>query len=373
VTRQWTKEEAWEWYRIQPWIRGFNGYPSNCVNRIAMWQKYNHEEVAGQIRYEFDLARSTGLNAVRAIIQFEVWYYEHDSFMANLEEYLHLADEYGLRVMLTLGNDCTVPKEMFVPVKFGEQKIDWGWHSGICRGPHAAGYTSPGYMLADDPAFLPHYYEMVDEIAAKYAKDPRIQVWDIWNEIGNSRRDMMSVPIMERFFEIVRSHDPIQPLTADCYSYNKDTWMPRNAAQLRALELSDIITFHHYGSFQAMVQLIENLREGYGRPLINNEWLNRIEQNNVDEIFPLFYLEEIGSYHWGLIQGFSQTYEPWGRYLREIEDPNYVGTHELLKMQHDLYRFNGLPYIAREIEIIKRFSALADKRFEKRAAQKKGE
>ena len=89
---QWTKEQAHEWYKSQPWIRGFNGYPSNCVNRVAMWQQYKHDEVFKQIEYEFALAQKTKLNAVRAIIQFEVWYYEHDSFMSNLEEYLTLAD-----------------------------------------------------------------------------------------------------------------------------------------------------------------------------------------------------------------------------------------------------------------------------------------
>jgi len=46
---------------------------------------------------------------------------------------------------------------------------------------------------------------MVDEIVGKYAKDERVIVWDIFNEIGNSRRGMLSVPWMERFFEIARS------------------------------------------------------------------------------------------------------------------------------------------------------------------------
>ena len=49
MKRQWTKKEAWDWYNSLSWIRGFNGYPSNCVNRIAMWQSYNHEEVAKQM------------------------------------------------------------------------------------------------------------------------------------------------------------------------------------------------------------------------------------------------------------------------------------------------------------------------------------
>jgi len=95
--KQWTKEQAWEWYNRQPWIRGFNGYPANCRSRVEMWQAYNHREVFDQIEREFALAKSIGYNAVRAIIQFEVWFYEHDSFMSNLEEYFALADKYSIK------------------------------------------------------------------------------------------------------------------------------------------------------------------------------------------------------------------------------------------------------------------------------------
>lgn len=355
----WSAQQAWSWYNSVPWIRGFNGYPSNCVNRVAMWQEYRHKEVFEQIAREFELARSIGYNAVRAIIQFECWYYQHDSFMNNLEEYFALADKFGLKVMLTLGNDCTVPKELFVPVKFGEQNVDWGYHSGIKRGPHAAGLSGPGWSLLDDPKIGKKYYEMVDELAGKYAEDTRLQIWNVWNEPGNGRRGDLSMQPMERFFDIIRSHKPTQPLTADCWHYTSD-FEPASGIEKRALELSDIITFHFYGPYPDMVAIIEKLKSQYGRPIINNEWLNRIENNNVAEIFPLFYLERIGSYNWGLIQGFSQTYEPWGHYFDDYLKPG--STLDLTRWQHDLFRFNGLPYDVKEIEIIKRFCAMADRR-----------
>ncbi|MBE6768356.1 MAG: hypothetical protein E7549_05520 [Ruminococcaceae bacterium] len=364
MTKQWCAEQAWAWYNEQPWIRGWCGYPSNCVNRIAMWQEHNHRAVAEQIAYEFALAQKTGYNAVRAVLQFEVWYHQHDSFMANLEEYFTLADKYGIKVMLVLGNDCCVPRALYQPPKFGEQPIDWGYHSGIRRGPHAGGHTEMGYLPIDDAEYTDAHYRMVDEIAAKYAKDPRLQVWNIWNEIGNSRRGMTSVPHMEKYFEIVRSHDPIQPLTAECWLYD-DERMPYNPAELRALELSDVISFHCYWPLDRTVQIIENLRETYGRPLLCTEWLHRIGNQGVEEIFPLFYLEKVGCYNWGLMQGFSQTYEPHGCFMEQIADPNYHGTAQLHLWQHDLYRFNGLPYIASEIACIQKFAALADVRWAK--------
>ena len=238
---------------------------------------------------------------------------------------------------------------------FGKQNVDWGYHSGIKAGPHSAGLVGPGYCLLDDPEIEPKYYEMVDELAAKYSQDPRLQIWDVWNEPGNGRRDNLSLKAMKKFFEIIRSHNPIQPLTADCWSYTED-FMPKREMEKMAVDLSDVITFHYYGSYENMIIIIENLKK-YGRPLINNEWLNRIAGNDVKELFPLFYLEKIGSYHWGLIAGYSQTYEPWGHYF--VDYLKEGSTLDLTKWQHDIYRFNGLPYDVKEINTIKRFCALA--------------
>ena len=356
----WTKQQAWDWVNARPWIRGFNGYPQNCVNRIALWQKYNHEEVFRQIEAEFALAKETGFNAVRTIIEFEVWLYEHDSFMSNLEEYFTLADKYGIKVMLVLGNDCRVPKD-FYSFQLGEQHVDWGYHSGIKRGQHSNTHSDMGYELIDEPEYREKFFEMVEELAAKYAHDERLQIWNVWNELGNSRRHAMSVPVMEKACEIIRSHDQIQPITVDVWTYTKDC-KPVPGVQERAIALSDVISFHNYSSFGTFVRVLKAM-QSFGRPVFCTEWLNRITGNLVEQVFPLLYLEHVGSYHWGLIQGYSQTYEPWGCYNAEIADPNYNGPHDLTALQHDLYRFSGLPYKAKEVAIIKEFSSLADEDF----------
>ena len=36
-TGPWTKEQAWEWYNAQPWIRGCNYMPASAANRYDMW------------------------------------------------------------------------------------------------------------------------------------------------------------------------------------------------------------------------------------------------------------------------------------------------------------------------------------------------
>ena len=130
-------------------------------------------------------------------------------------------------------------------------------------------------------------------------------------------------------------------------------------AEKRALELSDIISFHFYGSYEDTILLIDRLKREYDRPIINTEWMHRITGNTVQNIFPLFYLERIGCYNWGLVQGFSQTFEPWGHYF--AAQANGVDW-DLTRWQHDLFRFNGHPYDPKEIALIKRLCKMADER-----------
>ncbi len=301
------------------------------------------------------MAKETGYNAVRTIFKFEVWLYQHDSFMKYLDEYFVLADKYGLKIMLVLGNDCCVAKSRWKPVCFGEQKIDWGYHSGIKGGQHAGDFKDAGYQLLDEPEYEEKFYEMVDELAKKYGNDDRLQIWDVWNEIGNSNRKELSVEFMKNTFKILRANNVKQPLTADVWNFNREL----SDYERTAIELSDVITFHFYGDLIRMVEILDKLKRDYGRPIICNEWLNRIEKNDIEVILPLFYFGKIGSYNWGLVQGFSQTFEPHGGHFTwQKNDP----TLDLSRWMHDLYRFNGYPYIPKEIEIIKHFAELSKRR-----------
>ena len=54
---------------------------------------------------------------------------------------------------------------------------------------------------------------------------------------------------------------------------------------------------------------------------------------------------------------YSQSFVPWGHYF--VDYLKEGSTLDLTKWQHDIYRFNGLPYDVKEINTIKRFCALA--------------
>ena len=77
-----------------------------------------------------------------------------------------------------------------------------------------------------------------------------------------------------------------------------------------ALDLSDVVSYHCYGSYQDNVDYLLQLRQ-IGRPAMNTEWMNRLNPTNtVPYLFPLFFLENIGSFSFGFVAGKMCYNEP---------------------------------------------------------------
>ena len=198
---------------------------------------------------------------------------------------------------------------------------------------------------------------MAKELFTEYAHDERIILWNLFNEPGNGRGDL-SMGHLKRIFEVAREVNPDQPLCADVWNPTTPDGPTTNIERL-ALELSDVISFHNYTDYQSNIETIDDLKQ-YGRPMLNTEWLHRIQHNTVQEMFPLFYLENVGCYNWGLVAGLYQTYEPWEKSWQLLDKhPDW----DFTKWQHDLIRPNHRPYDPKEIEIIKHYSKRADEKF----------
>ena len=356
---QWTKEEAWEWYNAHPWIRGCNFIGSDCANRRDQWQSYGREERMKVAESEMALAEKIGFNSVRLIVDFDVWLQERESYMSVLEEYISIAASHGLSVMYVLALEAQLPRgidEEFVPKTLGEQIYAKGYHQG--RFPLTPEeLAKKPYHYLEREGLREKYLEMVTEIVTKYANDERILCWNVYNEPGNVIGNR-SIPLLDILFETVRACDPVQPLTADIWRRVVDG-KARFEEEQHAYELSDVISFHFYGSYLETVLQIEEMRK-LERPLMCTEWLNRIMHNDVKEIYPLFYLENIACYCWGFVVGKTQTHEPWESLWNDYYNPNKKVDYDFTKWQHDLFRINQRPYDPHEIEIIEKFNKIAD-------------
>lgn len=356
MRERWSKEKIWDWYNERPWIMGCNYVPAITVCYAELWRDDVRPEVMESVKKEMVLLEETGINAVRMFLPFNVWYYKRDGFFEMLDEILELLDSHGMTLMPVIFNDCAAfvrPDPVF-PEKLptGWKEYALGHHGGAIENPFIGDKLRTGWILFDEEEWVEPQFEYEKALITRYKDDPRILVWDLWNEPGNSNRHTKSLELLKRAFAIAREIDPIQPLTAGPWQFPAGYGVDENAKletiQQVALDMSDLVTFHLYECFEEVKNATQELKKE-GRPMMNTEWMNRILDNNLLDILPYFKENNVGSYHWGLVAGKSQHFLPWD-YLREI--PGL----DCSKWQHDLYHEDFTPYDEREIAMLKEFS-----------------
>ncbi len=355
MKRKWTESEAWEWQKAVGWLRGCNFIGSDCANRIDMWQSHNnrgHMETAAR---ELALCGDIGFNTVRLLVEFDVWLQERDSFMSVLESYISLCAENGLKVMLTLANEAQLCRgEKYVPKPLGEQEYALGYHQGRLPLTPEQKQLTPYHELEREET-REKYLEMVRMIVGAYRADPRVVCWNVFNEPGITIGAERAVPLIKTMFETVRSMDPSQPLVSDVWYWSDlDDMRPNDRI---SAELSDVVSWHCYKPLRSFVTDLEILQK-LNRPILLTEWLNRVNHQEVGEIYPLLYLERINCWCWGFVAGKTQTYEPWDSIWEQYEKAGGNVRYDLTRWQHDLFRTNLRPYDPAEIKLIRSFNEL---------------
>ena len=359
-TGPWTKDQAWEWYNAQPWIRGCNYMPASSPNRYDMWQVWDSERRFEEMERELALAESIGFNAVRIIIVedngFAVWCEDHDGYMRNLEHFLALCGKHKIRAIMCLGNDCSRPKELWSVPKPGPQPYDIGYHGGRKRSQHGSFPGAVGFISADDPELRPKFFKMCGEVMEKYKDDDRVLFWNIWNEPGNNNRGKVTAPLFKEMFQLAWKIGVKHPCAADLWRGKLEPNL--ETAEGIAAAWSDIISYHTYSPLHSQIKFAKELKAKFGRPMVNTEWLARIRGCDVQDCYPFFAQARIGCTCWGFVAGKYQTYEPWESMWRQVEK-GHRG-FKMTKWFHDLYRPSLKPYDPEEIDIIKHVNAQMD-------------
>lgn len=361
MRHRWTTSEIHRWYQDQDWITGCNFTPSGGMNGgVWLLQEHGHDAAFTDAAREIALAASVGLNSIRFYLPFEVWRYERDTFHRNMGQLLDLLGSYRMTMMPVVFNDCSVPRATFAEAPLGPQPEPVpGYFGGREVSPFDDDVqegSAVGYVLTDEPDLEPLFAEYVRDLATTYGGDPRVLIWNVWNEIGNSSRGEMSLPMMEKTFDWFRRHEVMQPLTAEVWGGGATSalsWVHDPvtfpAVEMRAAELSDIVTFHYYGDYLHAKKLIATLRQ-LGRPLINTEWMHRPYGSAIETHLPLWQREDIGSYFFGFVNGKAQLNHVW-EFIKDLE-----GIDTGLWM-HDIFHTDFTPYDPDEIAVLKACNA----------------
>ena len=324
--RRWTREQAWAWYRKQPWIIGFNYVPSTAANSTEFWSAETFDEQT--IGRELGWGAQLGFNSCRVFMQYLVWKQDLNGLKKRLDKFLGLAHQHGLTTTLVLFDDCAFGDPPLAEPHLGKQRDP-------IPGMILPSWTpSPGHKTLSDSDAWPDLEKYIRDIVGAFGRDPRVLMWDLYNEPSRS------LPLVEATFRWARATHPTQPLTMGPFGG------PAEFGR-RQLELSDVISFHFYGNYDGLRGQIADYKK-HLRPVINTEWMARLQGSQWATDLPLFKQEAVGCYNWGLVNGRTQCQFAW--YHKR-------GTPEPKVWFHDLFHRDGQPYDAAEHEVIRQTTA----------------
>ncbi len=346
---KWTEEEANSWYSKQPWLVGCNFSPSSAINQLEMWQEETFDPET--IDRELEWAEQIGFNTVRVFLHNLLWTQDKEGFLKRFDQFLAIADKHGIGVMVVPFDGVWNPHP-----KLGKQ------HEPKPHKHNSGWIQAPGATILDDPKKQDELRPYIFELVHRYRNDNRIQVWDLFNEPDNpnhhsygagrlktelqvDRKIEMSMRLIKKSVKWAYEANPSQPITIGIWRDNwsdHDKMSPYNKL---AVEVSDVVSFHNYSNLEDVRHRV-NLLKRYNRPILCTEYMARPVGSQFDPIMGFFKENKIGAYNWGFVEGKTQTNYPWDSWDRQY-------TKEPPLWFHEIFRTNGKPYDAKEVQYIK--------------------
>jgi hypothetical protein len=325
--QRWSTQKANTWYAKQGWLRGCNYQPATAINQLEMFQPETFDTAT--INKELGWAEGLGLNVMRVYLHHLLWTADKEGFKKRLDTYLRISSKHGIKTLFVIFDDCW-------------NDTAWvGQQPAPKPGVHNSGWVrDPGTMLFRYPDTIKVLEAYVKDLLTSFKNDPRILMWDLYNEPGNSKQFNQSMPLLQKVFQWAREVDPSQPVTAGLWNENP------NFAALNSFQLqnSDVITYHNYSYIDDHQQAIDTLRK-FGRPLICTEYMARRNASVFQTIMPMLKKEKVGAINWGFVSGKTNTIFAWDTPMPHAKEPPL--------WFHDIFRQDGSPFSKDEIRVIK--------------------
>jgi hypothetical protein len=348
LSYRWSRAKAAEWSARHGWLVGCNFVPHNAINQLEMWQAETFDPFL--IDKELSWAASLGFNTIRVFLHHLLWEQDSKGFLERIDLFLSIADKHGIKTMFVLFDAVWDPNP-----KLGRQPEPK-------HNVHNSGWVQcPGFAVLNNPDRYDSLYEYVHGVVNQFKHDPRVIIWDLYNEPDNmnlgSYKDTdyaqhkaeLSLQLLKKTIRWVRGIGPDQPITMAPWQEVEDWSCEEKISTIDNYMFahSDVISFHCYADKKGMKARIKQLKR-YGRPMFCTEYMARPFGSTFEDILPLFKEAGIGAYNWGFVAGKSQTHCPWDSW----EKP-YIDEPEL--WFHDIFRPNGEAYKPEEVAFLKRF------------------
>jgi len=313
-----------------------------------MWQADSFDPQ--RIDLELGWAKTLGMNTMRVYLHDLLWQQDAAGFSRRLDTFLHIASKHGIKPMFVLFDSVWDPDP-----KLGKQRAPR-------PGVHNSGWVqSPSRTALQDPTEYPRLEAYVKGVVGRFAQDPRILAWDIWNEPDNTNggsygelepknKVELVLELLPKAFAWAREAGATQPLTSAPWKGDWSTPDRMTEMDRMQIDLSDVITFHNYDNPTELEKRINWLKR-YNRPMICTEYMARGNGSFFIGSLQVGKVHNVGMINWGMVQGKSQTHLPWDSWQRPYTD------REPSIWFHEIFRNNGTPYIKEEVDFIKRMTA----------------
>ena len=349
-TKQWTPQQANDWYAKQPWLVGSNFVPNTAINELEMWQADTFD--LPTIDREFGWAESLGMNTMRVFLHNLLWQGNGSDLLDRMEKFLQVADKHHIRIMFVLLDSVWDPNP-----KLGKQREPRPHvhNSGWVQAPGAEILKNPSGW---DKQLKPY----VVGVIGHFRDDKRVLLWDLMNEPDNENgsykkqelpnKPKVALQLLQKEWEWARSANPSQPLTSGVW--HGDDWSSDTKLSDMArfqLQNSDVITYHSYDPPKEMQKRIDSLKR-FQRPILCTEYMARPRGSTFEAILPLLKNEHVAAYNWGFVNGKSQTIYPWDSWEKTY-------TAEPPVWFHDIFRQDGSPFSVDEVALIRKLNGVS--------------
>lgn len=321
---RWPAEQARQWHQRTGWLLGCNFCPSTAGNQLELWQPatFDPETIDRELGWA---AEVVGHNSIRLFLHDLAWQVDPDGFLDRVDQVLGIAAAHSISVMPVLFDGIWDPDPRPGP----QREPRPGVHNSTWL-------QGPGATVLADRSRWDSLRPYVDAVLARFGQDPRVVVWDLFNEPDSpnpayadrdpaGKRGLVA-DLLEQVWDWAEAADPLQPLTVGLFEFPQ--WHPERASQVAriALERSDVISFHCYEGRKGLLRAIEELGR-HGRPLLCTEWMCR--PRSPVGLAEVLREREVGAYSWGLVDGRTQTRYSWASWVRH-DRPDRPWFHELL-------------------------------------------
>ncbi len=342
----WSTARANEWYSRQPWPVGSNYITSTAINELEMWQADTFDLPA--IDRELGWAQRLGMNTMRVFLHNLLWQQDSDGFLRRMDQFLEVADKHHIRIMFVLLDSVWDPHPQVGKQRDPKPHVH---NSGWAQAPGAD-------LLKDEARWDKELRPYIVGVLTHFREDKRVLIWDLMNEPDNDNpaykatelpdKATQALKLLSEEWKWARGVNPSQPLTSGVWKGKWGDDASLSAMARFQLENSDVITFHSYDPPEVTQGRIDSLRR-FQRPIVCTEYMARPLGSTFASILPMLKKEHVGAYNWGFVNGKSQTIYPWDSWGK-----SYTG--EPAVWFHDIFRSNGLPYDAKEVELIRQLT-----------------